>query len=49
MTATQEPLQQDDVSDVTHSELHDAIIVGAGAAGVGVAIALSHAGVENIL
>ena len=49
MTATQEPLQQDDVSDITHSELHDAIIVGAGAAGVGVAIALSHAGVENFL
>ena len=41
MTATQESLEQDDISDVTHSELHDAIIVGAGAAGVGVAIALS--------
>ena len=32
-----------------NSELYDVVIVGAGAAGIGVAIALQHIGVENYL
>ena len=30
-------------------EVHDVIIVGAGAAGIGVAISVAHSGVENFL
>ena len=46
--ATQE--EESKTSDENDAErVYDAIIVGAGAAGVGVAIALGHSGVENYL
>jgi putative flavoprotein involved in K+ transport len=33
----------------TNAKIYDAVVVGGGAAGVGVAIALRHAGIENII
>ena len=38
-----------DAEVVENSEHYDVVIVGAGAAGIGVSIALQHSGVENYL
>ena len=38
-----------DAEIVENSDHYDVVIVGAGAAGIGVAIALQHSGVENYL
>ena len=37
------------IADNEYNEVHDVIIVGAGAAGIGVAISMVHSGVENFL
>ena len=44
-----EPVKNETESSVGGVSQYDVIIVGGGAAGVGVAIALTHAGVENFL
>ena len=40
---------QGDAKSAGNFEHYDVVIVGAGAAGIGVAIALQHSGVENYL
>ena len=37
------------MSASTTDHVYDAVVIGGGAAGVGVAVALSHAGIENFL
>ncbi len=46
---TKDSSKNEDATLIDLSKEFDAIIVGAGAAGIGVGIALQHAGVENFL
>ena len=46
---SEESSKSEDANLIDISKEFDAIIVGAGAAGIGVGIALEHAGVENFL
>ena len=37
------------MTDTESSEIYDVVVVGAGAAGIGVAVALRHAGIQNFV